>query len=98
MEIKLKQSKLGILGRFIKRNIYYILAGVCVLAIAGIITVSNLNAADNSVPVDKPLENTPSAPVVETVNYVLPLAEFTILKDYLKFPEAQAMRLRQLIV
>ena len=87
MEVKIKQSKKSKIGSFLKRNVYFIVCGVCVIAIASIIILANVGGGKTETPapanITIPVEDQTTVPVADTtVRYVLPLNEFTILKDY----------------
>lgn len=90
-----KYAKNGKSKAFLKRNMYYIIMGVCILAIGAMITVAVLTQKeDPGTPVvddpviDEPVvddPNDPEDPVVvnpEPIVFAAPVTSNTVMKDY----------------
>ena len=77
-EIKINESRIKKVGLFLKRNIFYVLAVMLIVGIAGVVSfISSQNVASdlNEIPSFTPVDVSP-------VTYANPLLTFTICKDY----------------
>lgn len=91
-----KYAKNGKSKAFLKRNMYYIIMGVCILAIGAMITVALLTQDRGGTPVQDPLTQEPSDPTItdpvdpdpvipvtpDPVVFTLPVASNNIIQDY----------------
>lgn len=88
-----KYAKSGRTKAFFKRNMYYIIMGVCILAIGAMITVAlvfnkDQTPIDNNQgdpiddPVDDPIDDPGDPVVTDPIVFATPVASGTVLQDY----------------
>lgn len=84
-----KYSKNGKFKSFLKRNMYYIIMGVCIVAIGAMITVAILAQKEptgpvnnNNEPTDIPQEPEDPPVVTDPIVFQVPVASENVIRDY----------------
>ncbi len=83
-EKKDEQVKGGKVLQFIKHNAYYLIMGICLIAIITMVSVAIAGVNKDTEQTVKPIEPNPSTPIVEEVdmNFILPVKNGNIVNGY----------------